>query len=180
MVYGRGSVAFELDDEWTSLVGTSVAYGPNAAGRRAETWLTGFDVGVRWQSPEGSHGFPFVDVSFEYVARDYEYDGFTDEAGDVFRSSSLKDESWYLQSIWGFVPDWTLGARYEDFSGDSPETLLGLEDRDRWSLAITHYWSDRSRIRLQLNRDDSDVVGNATTLWLQFEFNLGSHGAHTF
>jgi hypothetical protein len=177
---GRGTVSMDLDDEWTTLLGTSAAYGPNSAGRKADTWLTGIDMTARWKALENRRGFPFVDVRFEYIARDYEYDAFTDEAGDAFRSSELKDDSWYLQSTWGFTPDWTVGARYEDFSGDSPEEILGLEDRTRWSFAITHYFSEFSKVRLQLNRDDSDVVGNATTMWLQFEFNLGSHGAHKF
>lgn len=177
---GRGTVSLDLSDEWTALLGSSVAYGPNSAGRRADTWLSGVDLTARWTPLDNRRGFPFVDVRFEYLARDYEYDAFTDEAGDVFRSGSLNDETWYLQSTWGFATDWTLGARYEDFSGDSPEEILGLEDRDRWSVAITHYFSEFSKIRLQLNRDDSDVLGDATSVWLQLEFNLGAHGAHEF
>ena len=177
---GRATAAFDLSDEWTTLLGSSVAYGPNSAGSSADTWLGGVDLTARWKPLANRRGFPFVDVRFEFLGRDYEYDGFTDDAGDAFRSSSLTDDTWYLQTVWGFTTDWTIAGRYEDFDGDAPEPTVGLEDRTRWSVAVTHYFSEFSKVRLQVNRDDSDLLGDATSVWLQFEFNLGSHGAHEF
>ena len=61
------------------------------------------------------------------------------------------------------------------------EPAIGLDDRDRVSLALTHYFSELSKVRLQVSRDDSDALGKIVNfVWLQFEFNLGSHAAHKF
>ena len=57
---------------------------------------------------------------------------------------------------------------------------LGYE---RWRLSpnLTFYPSEFSKIRLQYNYDD--ILENDSTehsVFLQFEFLLGSHGAHKF
>ena len=70
---GRGTASFDLDDEWTTLFGGSAAYGPNSAGSSANTTLLGFDATARWTSVEAQRGFPFVEATFEYLDRDYEY-----------------------------------------------------------------------------------------------------------
>ena len=177
---GRATTSFDLSDEWTSLFGASTAFGPNQSGNSAETTLRGADVSLRWKPLENRRGFPFVDLRVEWLERDYEFDGFTDDAGDVFGADALHDRTWYGQAVWGFAPGWTVGTRYEEFAGDAPEEITGLEDRDRWSFTITHYLSEFAKIRLQVNRDDSDTLGRGTAVWLQVEFNLGSHGAHVF
>jgi hypothetical protein len=175
---GRATASFEPSDTWHLGLGASAAFGPNSAGGSADTSLFGADLAARWTPHDARDGFPFVEARFEYVARDYDFDAFVDEAGDAFGSGSLDDDTWYLQTVWGFVRDWTVAGRYERFDGDAPEEILGLEDRGRWSVAFTYSFSTSSKVRLQVNRDDSDVIDDATTVWLQFEFNLGAHGEH--
>ena len=61
-------------------------------------------------------------------------------------------------------------------------------DHDRLSAALTYYPSHFSRIRLQVSYDD--VAGLSTafpgehdgnfSVWLNFDFALGKHGAHKF
>ncbi len=177
---GRATASFDVDDEWTTLFGTSAAFGPNSAGSSARTSLLGLDATARWTSLEAQRGFPFLEGRVEYVGRDYEFDAFTDGSGRSQRSDSLNDETWYVQTVWGFTPDWTVAGRYEDFLGDAPQDTIGLEDRTRIAIAVTHYFSEFSKLRLQVSRDDSDLTGNATSVWLQFEFNLGAHGVHKF
>ena len=56
-------------------------------------------------------------------------------------------------------------------------------DRDtRWRIApaLTYYPSEFSKLRLQYNYDDRDHVGVDHSVWLQFEFLLGTHAAHKF
>jgi len=59
--------------------------------------------------------------------------------------------------------------------------VFGMDDRNRWSAALTFYTSEFAKIRLQFNLDDSKALGRREqSVWLQFEFNLGQHGAHKF
>ena len=52
----------------------------------------------------------------------------------------------------------------------------------RWRISpnLTWYPSEFSKIRLQYNYDDRDLVGVDHSVWLQFEFLLGAHAAHKF
>ena len=64
------------------------------------------------------------------------------------------------------------------------ENLFGVDpQRDtRWRLSpnLTWYPSEFSKIRLQYNYDDRKNIGVDHSIWLQFEFLLGSHGSHKF
>jgi len=52
--------------------------------------------------------------------------------------------------------------------------------RQRVSPEVTFLPSEFSKIRLQYNYDDRDLVGVDHSIWLQFEFLLGAHAAHKF
>jgi hypothetical protein len=92
----------------------------------------------------------------------------------------LHDTGGYAQIVWGFRRDWTVGLRYDRANG-TDDDVLGMDDRNRWSGALTWYTSEFAKLRLQVNSDDSAAIGRyVTSVWLQLEFNLGSHGAHKF
>ena len=102
----------------------------------------------------------------------------------------LKDWGFFAQGLWGFAPGWVAGLRFEyaDASGglESKATDPTRDRRYRFSPNITWYPTEYSKVRLQYNRDwaqhlrDTEDDGSADTVWLQFEFALGSHFAHTF
>ena len=107
------------------------------------------------------------------------------EAGEDI-SANLPDEvlnNWgtYSQIAWGFKKRWVAGLRGDYVDGEEEESdPLGFE---RWRLSpnFTFYPSEFSKIRLQYNYDD--ILGNDTSehsVVAQFEFLLGSHGAHKF
>jgi hypothetical protein len=52
----------------------------------------------------------------------------------------------------------------------------------RWRVSpnLTWFPTEYSKIRLQYNYDDRDFIGVDHSVWLQFEFVLGAHGAHKF
>ena len=59
------------------------------------------------------------------------------------------------------------------------------QSRRRISTALTWHLSEFSKLRLQYNHDFLSATpflpsGQANSVFLQFEFNLGSHGAHKF
>lgn len=169
----RAAWSFDATDEMPLLFGVSGAWGPSGAAASGDSRVLGADFTAKWKPLESESGFPFVSVRAEWLGRDFEYDtpGGLDE---------LDDSGWYAQTTWGFRRNWTAGVRYDRFSG-TDDTVAGLDDRTRWSAALTWYSSEFAKIRLQVNRDDADALRrDATSVWLQFEFNLGQHAAHRF
>ena len=88
---------------------------------------------------------------------------------------------------YGFRKGWVTGLRldcvfpeekaaYEGILGTDPER----ETRWRLSPDLTYYPSEFSKIRLQYNFDHRHERGDDHSVWLQFEFLLGSHAAHQF
>ena len=104
------------------------------------------------------------------------------------------DYGFYSQVLYGFHRGWVAGLRFDYLTGDEahyeeiPLSLDGEElGRDpqraqRWRLSpnLTWYPSEFSKLRLQYNLDDRQGIGVDHSVWLQFEFLLGAHGAHKF
>ncbi|KAA0249000.1 MAG: hypothetical protein EDM77_10405 [Candidatus Jettenia sp. AMX1] len=161
----RIATSFDITDEQTVLLGASAAFGPNSTGRDKNTLIYGIDMFWKWKSKYAAGGFPFVSWQTEVMGRRF-------EAGEDV-NSNLPD--------WGFKKRWIAGLRGDYVDGEKEATdPLGFE---RWRLSpnITFYPSEFSKIRLQYNYDT--ILGNDSTehsVFLQFEFLLGSHGAHKF
>ncbi|HHT9124092.1 MAG TPA: hypothetical protein ACFYEF_14590, partial [Candidatus Wunengus sp. YC63] len=172
------ATSFELTEEQTLLLGASAAFGPNSTGTDENTLIYGLDMFWKWKSKYAAGGFPFVTWQTEVMERRF-------EAGEDI-SADLPDEvlnNWgsYSQIVWGFKKRWVAGLRGDYVDGETYAIdALGYE---RWRLSpnLTFYPSEFSKIRLQYNYDD--ILGNDTTehsVFFQFEFLLGSHGAHKF
>ncbi len=170
--------SFDLTEEQTILLGSSAAFGPNSTGTDENTLIYGLDMFWKWKSRYASGGFPFVTWQTEVMGRRFEA-GADADAG-------LSDEvmnNWgtYSQVAWGFKKRWVAGLRGDYVDGEEEAAdPLGFE---RWRLSpnLTFYPSEFSKIRLQYNYDD--ILGSDSTehsVFVQFEFLLGSHGAHKF
>jgi hypothetical protein len=85
--------------------------------------------------------------------------------------------------LWGFKPRWVAGLRGEYANGNNgvynPQDVFRNE-RTRISPMLTFYPSEFSKIRLQYNYDHGALFGDQQSVWMQFEFLLGAHGAHKF
>ena len=106
----------------------------------------------------------------------------------------LDDYGLYSQVLYGFRKGWVAGFRVDHVAsreGDYEKRGLMLNGealgRDesraaRWRLSpnLTWYPTEFSKFRLQYNYDDRRGVGEDHSVWLQFEFILGAHAAHTF
>ncbi|MDW8322887.1 MAG: hypothetical protein RMK60_02190 [Burkholderiales bacterium] len=97
-------------------------------------------------------------------------------------------DGFYVQGVYGLAPRWQLGLRY-DVTGltnkvDGPAgRLRSWDDSSRWTLALTHHFSEFSRLRLQASRARLAVDGQRerpNELWIQYQHSLGAHGAHKF
>lgn len=165
----------DLSDNLSMNVGISGLWGPNASGLTTDTEILGADLYLKWQSAYSQKGYPFVAWHSEFLQRRY-------EAGDVAREV-LKDQGYFTQLLWGFKPGWVAGLRWEDAKADGNTSTDTLRDnRQRLSPNLTWYTSEYSKVRLQYNRDWAEHLPNKTadSVWLQVEFSLGSHMAHTF
>ena len=171
---------FDLSDTLSMNVGFSGLIGPNTSGRSTETTIVGTDVYLKWQPAYVQRGFPFVSWHTEVLQRHY-------EAGDSAdpTQETLKDWGLFSQVLWGLRPGWVAGLRAEFAEADggvSTDDDPFRDRRKRLSPNLTWYPSEYSKLRLQYNRDWAEHLdgGNADSLFLQMEFSLGSHAAHTF
>ena len=104
-------------------------------------------------------------------------------ATNALPAETLTDWGLYSQVLWGFQEGWVVGLRGDYVTGndgqyDPNDIYRGT--RERVSPNLTWYPSEFSKIRLQYNYDDRDLVGVDHSVWLQFEFLLGAHAAHKF
>ena len=176
---GRADASFDLTDEIPVLIGVSDALGPSGASKSGMTSILGSDLTLKWKPLANDHGFPFIAFQGEWMRRHVGYDSYVD-GGTFFPGGELHDSGEYAQVVWGFARDWTAGVRFDKVHGTNDD-VMGAEDRNRWSVALTWYTSEFAKLRLQVNLDDSAALASKqTSVWLQFEFNLGTHGAHKF
>lgn len=154
-------------------LGLSAAIGPNATGLHASTLLVGADFYLRWQPVESYKGWPFVSLQSEVMARQFEV-GSTGE--------KLKDYGLYAQATWGFTYRWVTAIRYDYARQAESHGPAHGDLRHRGALNLSFFPTEFSKIRLQYNYDRTEdlMKGHAHSLWLQFEFLLGAHGAHAF
>ena len=172
--------SFDLTDQQTLLVGTSAAFGPNDTGEHTTTQIYSVDAYWKWKPANAHAGFPFVSVQTEGLYQIFDA-GSDPTAG--LSSATLRDWGFYSQVLYGFQPRWVAGLRGEyvngnDASADPNDVFRG--ERTRISPGLTFYPSEFSKIRLQYNYDHGHDFGDEHSVWLQFEFLLGAHGAHKF
>ncbi len=167
---GRIRTAANPVDTMEMVLGGSALFGPNASDTDARTEIYGADFYAKWRPLSAERGFPFVAFQTEGMWRHYQTPG-----------TPLHDRGLYAQALWGFVPRWVAGARVEYANGgDGTDPLR--DHRLRVSPNVTFYPSEFSKWRLQYDADLAQHMGGKTghAVFLQVEFLIGSHGAHTF
>lgn len=186
----RGVASFDLTDQQTLMVGASGAIGPNATGSDSFTRIAGVDLYWKWTSPHGSRGYPFVSLQAEGMYRSFEAGAFEGSEPDADASEALpplpaetlEDWGYYAQLLWGFTPGWVAGLRGERVDGAraafDPDPLRAA--RTRISPNLTWHPTHFSKLRLQYNFDEDARDRIDHSVWLQWEFLLGAHPAHTF
>jgi hypothetical protein len=181
----RWENSFDLTPTQTVLFGVSAAFGANDTGPDSSTQVYGGDLFYKWKPVNAAGGWPFVKWQSEVMFRNFEAGRGAANSFPV--SEDLHDWGAYSQVVWGFKERWTAGVRYdylhmEDSSfTDDPDR----QSRDRISADVTWYPSEFSKLRLQYNHDflhgdHFNDAGNEDSVFLQFEFALGAHGAHKY
>ena len=184
----RYAASFNLTDAQTLVAGVSAAFGPNSSGGDTDTQIYGVDLFWKWKSPNQHAGFPFVTWQTEGMLRRFEASAF---AGNLVTPAlpreTITDFGLYSQLAYGFRKGWVTALRGDYVFPDKKalyETIVGPDsDRaNRWRISpnLTYYPSEFSKIRLQYNLDHRNLIGTDHSVWVQFEFLLGTHAAHKF
>ncbi|MEP7078325.1 MAG: hypothetical protein ABI795_04785 [Chthoniobacterales bacterium] len=181
----RWENSFNLSETQTVLGGLSGAFGSNETGGHSRTQIYGADLFYKWKSTHAEGGFPFVKWQTEAMFRRFEAGRGIDQSFPV--SETFHDWGIYSQVLWGFKKGWVAGIRGDylhmtdsEFTNDDVR-----QSRSRISANLTWYPTEFSKLRLQYNHDFLDenafLAGrDVDSVFLQFEFILGAHGAHKF
>src|SRR5712691_6699690 len=181
----RWENSVDLSPTQVVLAGVSGAFGSNETGANSRTQIYGADFLYKWKSANAEGGFPFVKWQTEFMYRRFEAGRGMNESFPV--AETFHDWGLYSQIMWGFKKGWVAGIRGDYLNMEDSKFTDDFErqSRSRVSANLTWYPTEFSKIRLQYNHDflyenfflaDRDV----DSVFLQFEFILGAHGAHKF
>src|SRR5437667_8357082 len=181
----RWENSVDLSPTQVVLAGVSGAFGSNETGANSRTQIYGGDLFYKWKSSHAEGGFPFVKWQTEAMYRRFQAGRGVDESFPV--AETFHDWGLYSQMLWGFRKGWVAGVRGDCIHLTDPEFTddLDRQSRSRVSANLTWYPTEFSKIRLQYNHDFLEenffLAGrDVDSVFLQFEFILGSHGAHKF
>jgi hypothetical protein len=174
-----------LSETQTVLAGVSGAFGSNETGANSRTQIYGADLLYKWKSARAEGGFPFVKWQTEFMYRRFEAGNGANDSFPV--AETFHDWGLYSQVLWGFKKGWVVGIRgdYVHMQNSEFTDDLDRQSRSRISANLTWYPTEFSKLRLQYNHDFLEEnfflsAREVDSLFLQFEFILGSHGAHKF
>jgi hypothetical protein len=181
----RWENSVDLSPTQVVLAGVSGAFGSNETGANSRTQIYGGDFLYKWKSANAEGGFPFVKWQTEVMYRRFEAGRGANESFPV--AETFHDWGMYSQIMWGFKKGWVAGIRGDYLSMEDSKFTddMDRQSRSRISANLTWYPTEFSKIRLQYNHDFLEenffLAGrDVDSVFLQFEFILGSHGAHKF
>ena len=177
--------SFNLSDTQTVLGGVSGAFGSNETGANSRTQIYGADLLYKWKSSHAEGGFPFVKWQTEVMYRRFQAGHGADDSFSV--AETFHDWGLYSQVLWGFKKGWVAGVRGDYVHMQDSMYTDDLDRQSRWRLSanLTWYPTEFSKIRLQYNQDFTEEnfflsPREVESVFLQWEFILGAHGAHKF
>jgi hypothetical protein len=181
----RWENSFNLSETQTVLGGVSGAFGSNETGGHARTQIYGADLLYKWKSTHAAGGFPFVKWQTEAMYRRFEAGRGIDETFPV--AETFHDWGIYSQVLWGFKKGWVAGIRGDYLHMSDSDFTDDDVRQTRWRISANLTWfpTEFSKLRLQYNHDfmeeNAFLAGrDVDSIFFQFEFILGAHGAHKF
>jgi hypothetical protein len=146
----------------------------------------------KW-APLGNPRVRNVTLQGEYFSRREEgvlvYDTAAPAAslGPVGSVYATQQSGWYVQSLYQFMPRWRVGARTEklhsgtqDLGVNTAYLPVAQHQPTRNSLVLERAFSEFSRVRLQLTRDQARAAVIDNQWFVQYQASLGAHGAHQY
>jgi len=181
----RFETSFDLSSTRTLVLGASAAFGPNDTATDSHTQIYAADAFYKWKPSNAEGGYPYVKWQTEALWRHVEAGrGLDDSFPD---RETLNDWGAYSQVQWGFAKGWAVGVRGDYLHMDDSPFTDDPDRQSRWraSADLTWYPSEFSKLRLQYNHDWLEAshfldARDVDSVFLQFEFTIGAHGAHKF
>jgi hypothetical protein len=181
----RWESAFDFGSTRTLLTGISAAFGPNDTGATAHTQIYAVDAFYKWKPANAGGGWPYVKWQSEAMYRRFEAGRGLDDS--FAARETFNDWGAYSQIVWGFKTGWSAGVRGDYLHMSDSQITDDPERQSRWRLSADLTWfpSEFSKLRLQYNHDFLEASHflsgrDVDSIFLQFEFALGAHGAHKF
>ncbi len=181
----RWENSVDLSPTQVVLAGVSGAFGSNETGANSRTQIYGADFLYKWKSSHAEGGFPFVKWQTEFMYRRFQAGRGANESFPV--AETFHDWGLYSQVLWGFKKGWVAGIRGDFIDMQDSEFTDDLDRQSRWRISanLTWYPTEFSKIRLQYNQDFLEKnfflsARQVESIFLQWEFILGAHGAHKF
>lgn len=173
MVYlARMENFFEMGTNWSLKIGLSGAWGQSEYVPDNRVSLYGGDLYLKWRgisNGKDSYGFAFT---FEVMFRDTQVpEDFVTDWGGYAQTDIMLTKHWEI----------SLRGDYNDIMRGTPANFEKMPEREiRGSLAITLLPTHFSKIRVQYDiiKEYDRSISHAA--FLQGEFSVGAHGAHTF
>jgi hypothetical protein len=181
----RWESSFDFSGTQTLLTGVSAAFGPNDTGPNSHTQIYAIDAFYKWKPANAGGGWPYVKWQTEAMYRRFNAGRGLDDSFPV--AETFHDWGAYSQVVWGFKPGWSAGIRGDYLHMSDSAFTDDPERQSRWRLSadLTWFLSEFSKLRLQYNHDFLKAshfldARDVDSVFLQFEFALGAHGAHKF
>ncbi len=86
----------------------------------------------------------------------------------------------YVEGVYRINRRWEAGYRYDRLWAGDGGPFVGQFDPSRHSAALTWLNSEFSLVRLQYSHDRPNPDDTDNSITLQYQMNLGAHGAHKF
>tara|TARA_R110002124_G_scaffold233406_1_gene398741 strand:+ start:112021 stop:113367 length:1347 start_codon:yes stop_codon:yes gene_type:complete len=138
-------------------------------------------------APTGNNADQEIIFQGEYFMRDEKGSYEDSDVGTGAINYNDSQSGWYAQSVYKFLPQWRVGARYSQlYAGDVPTGLTGsaLDDKGHnpWAASTMVDWtnSEFSRVRAQFSREEVADGQQDNQFTLQYIMSLGAHGAHSY
>ena len=150
-----------------------------------ESKLSAIDFVWKW-APDGNAKERNVKFQAEYFDRD-ENGTFDPASSGTPLDYQGSQKGWYAQAVYQFLPRWRAGLRHDRLEAKAVDVALAgtvLDNQghepQRTSVMVDFSNSEFSRLRLQVNKDESRLNAKDTQWYLQYVMSLGAHGAHAF
>lgn len=154
-----------------------------------DSTLWGVDVVYKYNSPQ-AYGQGDFTLQGEYLNRHQDLRMVqNDLAPELAGGQRLDDQDgYYLQAVYGFLPRWRAGVRWEQVGltnqSDLPDgTSARPGSSSRAGVMVDFTPSEFSRIRVQANRgsyETDEGREDVTEIYLQWMISIGAHAAHKF
>jgi hypothetical protein len=195
------STSWRLGVSWLDARSTDRAYGDvdqigapvtDAFTGTSRTWI--LDGTLKW-APHGDPTQHLFKLQGEYMHRTEDGQLAFDITGQNLAGAYRSSQSgWYVQAVYGFMPRWRAGLRYDAMQSGTPRIGLveagllpltafpSLESASPQRTTFMLDWSlsEFSRLRAQYAWDEARATQIDRQLLLQYIFAIGAHGAHKF